>query len=360
MSQSRRLSLNVFQRAYRSVLKLPRDENPVTQCRVRPGALKERNGVHDRGRTMRHELTAGLMYGMFVALFVLGLIALGSAQSRDSASPPCPDASNENHGQLTLLDAPDLFQKSALILIGQNVTPVVKQTTELTAKRLRELTGCETSLRPEEGISQRERLNHNLIVVGTFDSMKILEEVDSLAQRLRRSKMKIGEKKGLLEILRSPWNSDKQLLLVLGSDEQGVVQALSELYFLVLSHKRYSESGGEVIRVRGTIKDETTSVTPHFDDCTSASYVLATDGTQYRLANICPYLLLSHGQELGRASVILTEIDAPPLGEAVEINGKLERHSAWPSENKMSDTGAMAALNVLVVRDLRLLAKERD
>ncbi|RLE06829.1 hypothetical protein DRZ78_04005 [Candidatus Aerophobetes bacterium] len=74
-----------------------------------------------------------------------------------------------------------------------------------------------------------DKFNFNLIVIGTPCTNSVLREIyETTPDATKVTDEYPGENKGILEILRSPWNSTKALLIVAGSDKWGV-KAGSEL-----------------------------------------------------------------------------------------------------------------------------------
>ena len=66
------------------------------------------------------------------------------------------------------------------------------------------------------------KYSYNLIIVGTPNSNKVLQEAYDMTDAIRVTDEYPGEGKGILEILNNPWNEEKVMLLVEGSDEWGV------------------------------------------------------------------------------------------------------------------------------------------
>ena len=61
-----------------------------------------------------------------------------------------------------------------------------------------------------------------MIIIGTPKSNKVLRKVYGMTDAIRVTEEYPGENKGILEILSNPWDEEKAMLLVAGSDEWGV------------------------------------------------------------------------------------------------------------------------------------------
>jgi len=130
--------------------------------------------------------------------------------------------------KLDLSDYPKLFKKEAMIVVGKNATQVELESARTIVEKLQELTGNRSSIKNDITFVEGDKVSYNLILVGTPNSNDILEQIYTLTPLTKVTKEYPGENSGLLEIVRSPWHSDKALLIVAGSDEWGV-KAASEM-----------------------------------------------------------------------------------------------------------------------------------
>ena len=113
-------------------------------------------------------------------------------------------------------------------MIGENATQMEYESAEAIAANLENLTGN----KPKIYISKKTeslKYTYNLIILGTPNSNKVLKKVCKMANATMVTDEYPGEDRGVLEILRNPWNEDKAMLLVEGSDEWGVKAAASKL-----------------------------------------------------------------------------------------------------------------------------------
>ena len=83
------------------------------------------------------------------------------------------------------------------------------------------LTGNMPVIKTDVKITEDELAGHNLILVGGADSNEVLQEVYAMTDAMRVTDEYPGAGKGVLQILRNPWNAEKAILLVAGSDEWG-------------------------------------------------------------------------------------------------------------------------------------------
>ncbi len=137
------------------------------------------------------------------------------------SSPAVPSVAPARQA-LTLDNYPTLFEKEVMIVVGEDATPLEQEVSRALAERLSNLTGNDPTIKGEAQISEDDKGNHNLVVVGTPMSSRILEEVYRLTDATRVTTAYPGQNRGWLEILANPWNANRALLIVAGSDEWGV------------------------------------------------------------------------------------------------------------------------------------------
>jgi len=136
--------------------------------------------------------------------------------------------SEPKNSELVLSDYPELFKTDTLIVVGGNASQVENEAAEAIGAELEELSGNEPIIKNDSQISQSNKSDYNLILVGTPHSNNLLQEVYDVTNTTKVTEEYPGENKGILEILRNPWDEEKAILLVAGSDEWGV-KAGSEL-----------------------------------------------------------------------------------------------------------------------------------
>lgn len=124
--------------------------------------------------------------------------------------------------ELTLNDYPKLFEKEVVIVIGENAIEIEYESAEAIAENLYNSTGNMPVLVSDAELTEEEKAKYNLIIVGSPGTSSVLKEVYSITDATPVTEEYPGEGKGVLEILRNPWNVNKTMLLVEGSDAWGV------------------------------------------------------------------------------------------------------------------------------------------
>jgi len=124
--------------------------------------------------------------------------------------------------ELKLSDFPEAFKDSTLIIVGDNTSDIEMQAVNEIADYLENETGNKPLIKKHSEISDEDKRNYNLIIVGTPKTNPLLEEVYAMTNATRVTEEFPGEGKGVLEILPNPWNKSKAMLLVEGWDECGI------------------------------------------------------------------------------------------------------------------------------------------
>ncbi|RLI84091.1 MAG: hypothetical protein DRO98_08910 [Archaeoglobales archaeon] len=109
-----------------------------------------------------------------------------------------------------------------MIIVGDNASDIEMQAANEIADYLENETGNKPLIRKHSEIIDEDKRNYNLIVVGTPKTNPLLEEVYAMTNATRVTEEFPGEDKGVLEILRNPWDESKAVLLVEGWDEIGI------------------------------------------------------------------------------------------------------------------------------------------
>ena len=157
------------------------------------------------------------MIGIAAAL----LIGIGAAIVACMSTP--------ESSELLLSDYPELFERDVLIVVGGNASQIELESAEAISANLEGLAANEPMIKTDGEVSENDKSDHNLILIGTPNSNSLLQEVYHVTNATRVTEEYPGESKGMLEILGNPWDSDKALLIVAGSDEWGVKAATSML-----------------------------------------------------------------------------------------------------------------------------------
>ena len=156
-----------------------------------------------------------LVGGILMVAFVAGLCV-----QKPEGIEPTPLQPAE---ELKLSDFPEAaFKDSTLIVVGDNASEIEMQAVNEIADYLENETGNKPLIKKHSEISDEDKRSYNLIVVGTPKTNPFLEEVYAMTNATRVTEEFPGEGKGVLEILRNPWDEEKAMLLVEGWDERGI------------------------------------------------------------------------------------------------------------------------------------------
>lgn len=161
----------------------------------------------------------------------------GKYRIRNVASTPLINETTSCYGDLdkvdetpalTLKDYPRLFKKNVTVVIGQNARAMECEVAKTIAEKLEGLTGNRPMIKKDVEISEKDKMSSNLILLGNSNWNLILKQIYQITGVIKVTEEYPGKKKGRLQILRNPWNFDRVLLIVAGSDEWGM-KAGSEL-----------------------------------------------------------------------------------------------------------------------------------
>ena len=175
----------------------------------------------------------GISFGIIISICLAGgLSCLNLQEETQEEKQNSPSIWNETQGlntsegpqreELMLSDFPDVFKNDTIIVIGENASQIETESAEAIAIKLENLTGNMTIIINDTALTENNKTNCNLILVGTPKSNSLLQEVYNLTNATRVTEEYPGSGKGILEILCNPWNEEKAMLLVEGSDEWGV------------------------------------------------------------------------------------------------------------------------------------------
>lgn len=123
--------------------------------------------------------------------------------------------------ELKLTDFPAVFTADTVIVIGENASEIEKESAEAIAANLLNLTGNKPKIYISETI-ERFKYGYNVVILSTPNSNGVLNEVYDMANATRVTDEYPGVGKGVVEIVRNPWDEGKAMLLVGGSDAWGV------------------------------------------------------------------------------------------------------------------------------------------
>lgn len=163
-------------------------------------------------------MTIGRIPVIVAALLLLAGLAGGSLSCDE---PPS--------GRLLLSDYPEPFGSQTLIVISGNASAAVVEGAGEVALKLEGLTENKPPVKDDTALAPGDRADFNLVLVGTANSSSLLEQVYVATDVKTVTGQYPGENKGILQILQNPWNEDKAVLIVAGSDEPGLRAALAFL-----------------------------------------------------------------------------------------------------------------------------------
>ena len=155
-----------------------------------------------------------------------------------------------------LSDYPKLFERDVIIVIGENASKTVEcrgrpfhrypylpwmgSGAETIAKNLYNLTGNAPAIKTDAELTERDKTECNLILLGyplqvlvegrPPDVNTVITEVYESSPSMKRvTRDYPGRWKGLLEVFKNPWNPEKYILIVSGSEDYGIKAALAKL-----------------------------------------------------------------------------------------------------------------------------------
>jgi len=124
---------------------------------------------------------------------------------------------------LTLKDYPRLFRQNTIVVVGENATQIEYEVAKTVVNKIEMATKEKIVIKKDAQLTGGDKFNFNLIVIGTPCTNSVLREIyETTPDATKVTNEWPGENKGILEILKNPWNSNKALLIIAGSDEWGV------------------------------------------------------------------------------------------------------------------------------------------
>ena len=154
--------------------------------------------------------------GVVVLICVIGGIFVWQKAPKQPTQLPAQPTQ-----ELKLSDFPEKFKEKTVIVLGDNATEIERQAAEEIKNFLLEQGLSDIKIIDLQEIENFKK-GYNLVIIGTPKTNPFLEEVYALTNATRVTEAFPGEGKGVLEILRNPWDESKAMLLVEGSDEWGV------------------------------------------------------------------------------------------------------------------------------------------
>jgi len=177
---------------------------------------------------------------ILVCLIVGGLFLRKQVPTQSPLPPTLPVKPKK---ELKLSDFPEAFKDSTLIVVGDNASDIEMQAVNEIADYLQKKTENKPLIKKYSEITEKDKRNHNLIIVGTPKTNPFLEEVYALTNATRVTEEFLGEGKGVLEILPNSWNEEKAMLLVEGleyknPDQYSIGRGLDIMKQILLQEKK--------------------------------------------------------------------------------------------------------------------------
>ena len=261
----------------------------------------------------------------------------------------CGAKRTESKLSLMLNDYPTVFSSDVLIVYGNKENQTQQKAAEAIAAELAEYTGNTPVLKKDTEVTEKDKGIYNIIVIGKPHSNRLLNEVYEHVQADQITEEWPGEKRGVLELLKNPWASEKALLVVAGSDEKGLIDATQELHWIRLSHEEFTNTPGELVTVTGIVQEIISQWSLSFDTCVFDSPRIDVNDTIYYITNICPYLYLYSGGLQERRVVVESVDDFFVPGKTVTVTGKIaQREVLVPLGKEIDAPRELKTFNVLV------------
>lgn len=108
------------------------------------------------------------------------------------------------------------------MVIGQDATAIEREAARTISGYLEKVIGNRPMIKEDVGISEKDKMNSNLILLGNSEGNLILKQVYQMRDVTKLSEKYPEKNKTVLQILRNPWNFDRTLLIVAGNDEWGI------------------------------------------------------------------------------------------------------------------------------------------
>ncbi len=167
--------------------------------------------------------------------FLLVSVAIGML----AAAVVLTGSEKESFPDLRLSDFPWTFKESTMIVIGSNAFEIEIQAANEITEYLENETGNKPLIKKYSEVTEEDRKNYNLIVIGSLKSNPMLREIVNEAKGRKIFKLEFeglntywqGNNKGYLVILKNLWSKNRYIMLVGGNifDNTGVFIASKTL-----------------------------------------------------------------------------------------------------------------------------------
>jgi len=161
--------------------------------------------------------------GVVVLICLIGGILLWQ-----KISEPLTQLPGQPAQELKLSDFPGKFKEKTAIVLGDNASEIERHAAEEIKNFLVENGSTDIKIIDSQKIENFKK-GYDLVIIGTPKTNPLLEEVYALTNATRVTEEYPGEGKGVLEILRNPWDESKAMLLVEGWNECSIMLALKSV-----------------------------------------------------------------------------------------------------------------------------------
>jgi hypothetical protein len=305
-------------------------------------------------RTKSVLFTPPRLAGILLAL--VAIPAVSELQAEHAVNISGARQSVSDSTSLKLADCPSLFNEDVLIVLGERTSDLESKTAAFLSQKLGALFASPPAVKTIDELSSEDWAQYNVVLAGTPNSLNIPQAIRDESGEPEVTPQYPGDGKSVLEIGRNPWNREKALVVITGSDERGEVNGVAAFYYLMRDYVEYRHSDAQETALKGVVEHQFTSWCPQFDDCTTACYFIEVSGRKYFLSGLCHLLFLSPGNDYSESCVLAGEIGQPYLGQEVEIRGKFEKREPANSLAGVHESQAGAPVyDVILVRELELV-----
>jgi hypothetical protein len=184
----------------------------------------------------------GISFGISILICLAGgLSCLNLQEETQEEIQNVPSIWNETQGlntseetqkeELMLSNFPDVFKNDTIIVIGENASLIENECAEAITENLNKRTWNIPRVKSDAELTEDDKAKYDLILVGGPRTNSIVQELYVINKNIQAKITNDwpGSNKGVVEILISPWNAEKCLLVVAGWDEYGTNAAANKL-----------------------------------------------------------------------------------------------------------------------------------
>lgn len=130
---------------------------------------------------------------------------------------------------LGLSDYLHLLGEDTVVVMGEAISPIEREVAAKIVESLKNLTGYKPKLSTASKVCKEHYLDNDMVIIGVPGTNSLLSKIyKSTEIEIKEVTAEYpGEGKGIIRILKNPWDREKILLLVVGSDLKGLKVAES-------------------------------------------------------------------------------------------------------------------------------------